>query len=480
MSNSISKPFCACSTPSGVGGIAIIRASGSQSAELMDSYTKILRTAECAYTDEDRKISLRSLPGYVSAYATIIDPVTKKAIDNVIITHFVAPHSYTGDEMVEISCHGGEAVKQEILRIMLENGFRAAEPGEFTRTAFLNGKLDLSEAEAVMDVIAADSERALRAANMQMNGKLSKELNMIEEEIYHATTLIEMIVEFPEHDDTPDNEAEVIKLAEQALSRLNKLKMSYAKGRILSERMRVAICGAPNSGKSSLLNVLSGYERAIVTEVAGTTRDTLEVNLNIGGIPVTLIDTAGIRDTEDRIEAIGVERAYKELTTSDLILYMVSPTETLTNFDYYLKEILASTSPSRMILVFSKSDEGINSSSEEMIKKAKASGIEEIINISSSQEVNIKELKTVITSYYDKLGGSASESVILLNRRHYELIDSATTSLDMAINAIKDGMGVDIASSVMRNTLEEIGKITGKTVSVELANNIFGRFCIGK
>ncbi|MCQ2534731.1 MAG: tRNA uridine-5-carboxymethylaminomethyl(34) synthesis GTPase MnmE [Clostridia bacterium] len=480
MSNSISKPFCACSTPQGVGGIAIIRASGSQSAELMDSYTKILRTAECAYGNEDKKITLSGLPGYVSAYATIIDPVTKKAIDNVIITHFVAPHSYTGDEMVEISCHGGEAVKQEILRIMLENGFRAAEPGEFTRTAFLNGKLDLSEAEAVMDVIAADSERALRAANMQMNGKLSKELGEVEDIIYHALTLIEMIVEFPEHDDTPDNEQEVISMATDALDRLNKLKMSYAQGRILSERMRVAICGSPNSGKSSLLNVLSGYERAIVTEVAGTTRDTLEVNLNINGIPVTLIDTAGIRDTDDRIEAIGVERAYKELTSSDLVLYMVSPTEELSNFEFYLTEILKSTTANRLVLVFSKSDAGENKYSDAMINKAKEAGVDTIISISSMNQINIEELKEVITSYYDKLGGSASGSIILLNRRHFELIDSATESLNMAIGAIRDGMGVDIASSVMRNTLEAIGKITGKTVSVELANNIFGRFCIGK
>ncbi len=441
----------------------------------MDSYTKILRTV----ADVKAK-KLSELPGYCVAYATVFDPNNGKPIDNVIITHFVAPHSYTGDEMVEISCHGGEAVKQEILRIMLDNGFRAAEPGEFTKTAFLNGKLDLSEAEAVMDVIAADSERALRAANMQLNGKLSRELEDTEKDIYHALSLIEMIVEFPEHDDTPVNEDKVVELAEGAKTRLDRLAASYAQGRILSERMRVAICGAPNSGKSTLLNVLTGYERAIVTEVAGTTRDTLEVNLNINGIPVTLVDTAGIRDTEDRIEAIGVERAYQELLSDDLILYMVAPSETNENFRYYLNEMLKSVPPHRMAIVFSKSDIGENINAEDMREFAEESGIETFISISSSDSVNIDELKDVISDYYDKLGGSSSESVILLNRRHYELISEASNDLEMAVNAIKDGIGVDVASSVMRTSLELIGRITGKSVSAELADNIFGRFCIGK
>lgn len=482
MSNIQGKPFCACSTPQGVGGIAIIRASGSASAELMDSYTKILRTSALVESSESgsARIKLSDLPGYCSAYATFLDPKTSLPIDNVVITHFVAPHSYTGDEMVEISCHGGEAVKQEILRILLENGFRAAEPGEFTKTAFLNGKIDLSEAEAVMEVIAADSERALRAANLQLNGKLSKELLLIENNIYHALSLIEMIVEFPEHDDTPENEEQILLIASESQRALNKLAASYAQGRILSERMRVGICGAPNSGKSSLLNVLTGYERAIVTEVEGTTRDTLEVNLNVNGIPITLIDTAGIRDTEDRIEAIGVERAYQELASDDLILYMIAPNENSVSFREFLEELLNSSEASRIVLVFSKSDVGINAESEAMLTYAEQKGITKSISISSSESINIEELKEIITDFYSQLGGAAAESVILLNRRHYELITKAEESLLMAIDAVQSGLGVDIASSVMRTTLELIGEITGKTVSAELADNIFGRFCIGK
>lgn len=474
MSEGMDKPFCAFSTPAGVSGIAVIRLSGEGACAVADKVLKIVRT--CG----DYK-TLLEMPGYTCAFGHVFDSVTNNEIDDVVVTKFVPPYSYTGDELIEISCHGGSIVKQEIMRVLLEAGARVAEPGEFTKRAFLNGKLDLSQAEAVMDVIAADSSRALKASNSQLNGKLTKELDEAEKRLYEALSLIEMIVEFPEHDDTPENTEHLLEILREVNGKLVELQNSYQKGRVLSERMSIALCGLPNSGKSSLLNALSGYDRAIVTEVAGTTRDTLEVQISVDGIPVTIVDTAGIRETDDKIEAMGVERAIKATSESDIVFYLVSPESDSKEIISQIKTILdEGVSPSILTVVFSKSDLGANSDYDEIMKSCGDLGITNSISISSLETISIKELKSYITKVYENLGGNTSSEIIIMNKRHAQIISGAINYLDMGIDAIVNELGVDVASSVIRLSLEQLGEITGKSVSSELVDSIFSRFCIGK
>ena len=474
MPASENRPFCACSTPGGVSGIAVIRMSGKGSLEVAGKVFRILRAA-----GDVKDIS--SMEGYTAALARAFDPETGNTVDDCVITVFRAPHSYTGDDMVEISCHGGVAVKQELIRILTENGARAALPGEFTKTAFLNGKLDLTEAEAVMNVIASDSERALRASNTQLGGALKRELKEAEDKLYEALSKIEMMVEFPEHDDTPENTREVLDIITKVRETFISLRDSYKKGKVLSERMKVALCGLPNSGKSSLLNSLTGYDRAIVTEVAGTTRDTLEVEVNVNGIPVTLIDTAGIRETDDRIEAIGVERAREASFESDLVLYLAAPDMPSDEMTGQIRDLIAGgVDKGSMAVVFSKSDLGTNSSSEKIRSECRAMGIESFISVSSVDRIYLEELKNFITDRYENLGGTSSSETILINKRHALLIEESVGYLDMGIGAIENDMGLDAASSVLRLALDKTGEITGKSVSSELVDNIFSRFCIGK
>lgn len=469
------RPFCACSTPSGVSGIAVIRLSGINSATVVDSCVRIVRSGS-----SDKCVS--KMPGYVAALADFFDPKTNTIIDRVVITRFCAPYSYTGEDIVEISCHGGSAVKQEILRVLLENGARTAKPGEFTKTAFLNGKLDLSQAEAVMDVIASDSRLSLKAANSQLSGSLRAKLATIEDKLYKALALIEMIVEFPEHDDTPESDDKLKQMCHEVQSDLEKLCDTYGQGKILSERMRIALCGLPNSGKSSLLNCLSGYDRAIVTEVPGTTRDTLEVQLDVEGIPVTLVDTAGIRRTGDKVEAIGVERAKDAAKDSDLVFYLVPPEANPLQIKEQLQLLVheAIVDKSRIAVIFSKCDTGRNPDEKLLKEFAKDLGIKGFVSVSTAQEINIAELKLLITDYYTKLGAGVDSEVMLTNRRHCELIKEAVGYMMTANGVLEEGLGVDIASSVIRLALEEIGEISGKTVSSELADTIFSKFCIGK
>ncbi len=477
MTVSDSRPFCACSTPPGTSGIAMIRVSGEGAGKILDRCIRIIRTS----SDAER---ISDMPGYTSAYAEFYDPSDKSSIDKVIITRYTAPHSYTGSEMADISCHGGTAVKQEILSVLISLGMRYAEPGEFTKTAFTAGKLDINEAEAVMSVINAESEAALKAANSQLNGRLSKRLAEAEDLLYRAMALIEMIVEFPEHDDTPENDSEVISLTTEARDIVAGLRDSYGKGRILTESLRIALCGLPNSGKSSLLNALAGYDRAIVTDIPGTTRDTLELTTQIKGIPVTLIDTAGIRRTGDKVEAIGVERARQACADSDLTIYLAACDEDADEITAQMKELFENNDNSKVTLVFSKSDLGINPGGDKIRQAAQDLNITAIAEVSSEEtirdEAGLAQLKDLITDYYEKAGGSSSSDIIVLAKRHSDLLAAAAEQLDMAISTATDGLGVDIMSSVIRAALDNIGKITGKTVSAELADTIFAGFCIGK
>lgn len=468
----MSKPFCACSTPAGTSGIAVIRVSGEDLGSYLDDCFDIIRSSS-------EYKSFSELPGYTCALADMKDPETGAKIDRVIVTAFKAPHSYTGENMAEISCHGGVAVRQEIFRVLYARGIRPAEPGEFTKTAFINGKLDLSEAESVMSVINAESSRTLKAANDLALGALSQRLDLVEKKLYRSLAVIEMMVEFPEHDDTPENAEEVRKACADCLDELNALSLSYERGRLLSDRLKVALTGIPNSGKSTLLNALAGYDRAIVTETPGTTRDTLELNIDIDGIPVTIIDTAGIRDTEDTIEAMGVERSVNASRSADLNLYMIAPEQSAEEVAPVIDK-LSESGAAEIVAIFSKSDVGTNPEEEKIREYLNDKGITDQITISAFEESGTEAVRKVITEFYERTGDTSASKITVISARHAGLLNAASEKLREAYAMIYDGVGIDIASSVIRAALDDIGEITGKTVSKELVDTIFSDFCIGK
>ena len=467
------EPICACSTPAGISGIAVIRVSGNGCGKLADKCSVIIRSS-------GNYSKLSEIPGYTCAFGYVKDPSTGEKVDEVIFTHFEAPHSYTGEEMVEISSHGSGAVKQEILKCLGMSGIRMAYPGEFSRRAFINGKMSLASAEAVMDVINSETERQLEAAGSLMSGKLADEINYIEKNLYDQAAMLETFTEF----DTEDPEEEDAKLEEvkdnlsDCHDRLTTLCKGYGKGRILSERLRVALLGLPNSGKSTLLNTLTGFDRAIVTEVAGTTRDTIEVQININGIPVTLIDTAGIRETEDIIENIGIGKAFEAGRGADMVFYMIPPDMTVEEAYTGVREICEDCES--VTGVFSKSDAGDNPDREEIEAKLTSLGIKNFISISAEEDLNIDKLEDAIIDYYNELGGGASEGLLITNSRHYTKFLKATKKLTLALDALDNNLGTEVCASALRACLDEIGEVTGKTVSATLADTIFSRFCIGK
>ena len=467
------EPICACSTPAGISGIAVIRISGNGCGKLADKCSVILRSS-----GDYSKLS--ELPGYTCAFGYVKDPSNGIKVDEVIFTHFEAPHSYTGEEMVEISSHGSGAVKQEILKCLGMSGIRMAYPGEFSRRAFINGKMSLASAEAVMDVINSETERQLEAAGSLMSGKLAEEIDYIERNLYDQAAMLETFTEFDTED--PDEEEAKLETVKDNLSdchdRLTTLCKGYGKGRILSERLRVALLGLPNSGKSTLLNTLTGFDRAIVTEVAGTTRDTIEVQLNINGIPVTLIDTAGIRETDDIIESMGIGKAYEAGRGSDMIFYMIPPDMTADEAYSGVRGIIEDCES--VTAVFSKSDAGENPDREEIETRLNTLGIESFISISAEEDLNIDKLEDVIINYYNELGGGASEGLLITNSRHYSKFLKASKKLALALDALDNNLGTEVCASALRACLDEIGEVTGKTVSATLADTIFSRFCIGK
>lgn len=465
------EPFCALSTPAGVSGIAVIRASGEGVAFKVSKAVKILRT-----TGGRTSAALTDLKGYESAYGRFEDPDSGRIIDEVVVTYFEAPHSYTGDDMLEISCHGGQAVRQEILRVLYGLGIRPAAPGEFTKTAFINGKIDLTKAEAVMNVISADSARALEASNSQLMGALRDKITQVEDRLYGVLSSIEMMIEFPEHDDTPENTKAIEDGIRSCRDDLDSLYESFGRGRLLTERMKVAIIGLPNSGKSTLLNFLAGYSRAIVTDTPGTTRDTIEFNTEIEGVPVTFVDTAGIRQTDDAIEAMGVKLAGLAASQADLILYLIAPDACA--FD--VKKTMEDLDAAKVRVIFSKSDKGDNPDKENIRSILSSFGINDTVQISVKDNVNTDVIGGFIKDAYEKAGGLNASDITVLSSRHADLLNKASGKLTQALGIISDGLGVDVCSQVVRAALDDTGEITGRIVSEELADTIFSKFCIGK
>lgn len=477
------RPYCACATPPGPSGIAVVRMSGMRSVEVADCVFTMLRS----YSETIGFV--RDMVGYSAAYGVLKDPKSGTVIDEVVLTVFLAPHSYTGEDLIEISCHGGSAVRQEVLRVLIENGARAAESGEFTRNAFLSGKIDLTQAESVMDVISAESSLALESAEIQLNGALRQKIRTVSEALYAVFASLEMIVEFPEHEDSPEHTAATANTLQTLTEELQTLAGTYSQGKILREKMTVVLCGIPNSGKSSLLNRLAGYDRAIVTSLPGTTRDTLEVSTSVEGIPVRLIDTAGLRETMDEIERIGVSRAYDALKEADLLLWLISPEEYTDREDLaFFVEAAKNLGDRRTGILVSKSD--LISQKEagcflkEVLGKIAAMNLSGKIRFSgafsSETGEGVSKIGTEIREIYEELGQGRSAALLLTNSRHYEQIQKAIVRLDEAKKILDSEQPAEIACSLIRMAMDELGEITGDKVSEVLVDTIFSRFCIGK
>ena len=451
------RTIVAISTAVGTGGIGIVRMSGKKCFDILEKIFVPVNNNE--------------IKGYSIKYGKIVNK--DEVIDEVLVSYFVEPKSYTTENMVEINSHGGMVVMQEILKLCIENGATLAEPGEFTKKAFLNGRIDLAQAEAVIDVINSKSEREAKASINQLEGLLSKNIKEIRNDLIEGLANIDVSIDYPEYDVEEVTNNQIMELLNRNKSRLVKLEKSFENGKILKDGIKTSIIGRPNAGKSSLLNLLLKEERAIVTDIEGTTRDTIEEFISIEGIPFKLIDTAGIRETDDKVEKIGVKKAIDIAEQSDLILAIFDVTKDLTEDDFKILKILNNKN---CIIILNKIDlkkEVIKV--DQLIKYSR-----NIIKMSTLNGEGLEELFEKMISIIKINEISSDNELIVINNRHRELIINAEKSLEKAIDTLSNGMPVDVISIYIKEILEELGKITGESVTEDVINNIFSRFCLGK
>lgn len=451
----------AISTAIGEGGIAIIRVSGDKA---LDIVSKIFR----AKNGKD----IKDMKTYTMRYGHIIDIDTKEAIDEVIISFMKGPRSYTAEDVVEINCHGGVTSTNKVLEMTIKAGARLAEPGEFTKRAFLNGRIDLSQAEAVMDLITAKTDLAMKSALMQSNGSLSREIGKLNEYLLNVLALIEYAVDFTEDEEEidPSIPARVRESLEEALNNINRLMKNADEGRIIRDGLSLAIVGKPNVGKSSLLNVLLREKRAIVTDIAGTTRDVIEEYINLDGIPVKIIDTAGIRETEDIVERIGVEKSKEKIEEADLVLLVLDTSRELDKEDF---EIIEAVKNKKTILLLNKID------LENKIDLKLVEDFEHKIKISAKEDLGIDKLKEEVKNMFFN-GTIDSESLVISNSRHKQALIRAKENCEKAIISVKNNEYLDLVSIYVISALKALGEITGTELEEDLVNKIFKEFCCGK
>ncbi|MDD3223107.1 MAG: tRNA uridine-5-carboxymethylaminomethyl(34) synthesis GTPase MnmE [Clostridium sp.] len=453
--------IAAIATALGEAGISIIRVSGSNSLKIVNKIFK-------AKNAED----ILKMRPYTMKYGKIINPSTNDILDDVIITFMKGPKSFTSEDTVEINCHGGILSTKTILEEVLKSGARLAEPGEFTKRAFLNGRIDLSEAEAVMDIITSKTDASMKSAVMQSEGRVSKEINKLRNNLLELIAHIEATVDYPEDDLEEMTSKKAGDKLNKILDKIHSLIISAEEGKIIREGLKVAIVGKPNVGKSSLLNTLLDEKRAIVTEIAGTTRDIIEENINIGGIPIRLIDTAGIRETEDIIERIGVEKSKAQIEDADLIILMLDSSSVLDSKD---KEIIHYIKNKKYIVLLNK----IDIASKLDINSLKELNSKYILKISAKNKIGIDEIKKTIENMF--FGGKINvDNYIITNTRHKAALIMAEKSCNDAVRALKDTSAIDLASIDIREAWNCLGEITGDTVKEDLIDKIFSEFCLGK
>ena len=452
--------IAAISTAMTNSGIGIVRMSGVESLEIIQKIYK-------GKIEKD----FEKIKTHTIHYGYIVDG--DETIDEVLVMILKGPHSFTGEDTVEINCHGGVYVVKRILETVIKHGARPAEPGEFTKRAFLNGKLDLSQAEAVIDVINSKNEYALKSSVSQLKGNVQKKIKEIREEIIYHTAFIETALDDPEHISVDGYGEKLHGVVDNLLEELDRLVKSSDNGRIIKEGIKTVIVGKPNAGKSSLLNVLVGEDRAIVTDIAGTTRDVLEESIQLNGISLNIMDTAGIRDTEDIVEKIGVDKAKTHANEADLIIYVVDASRNLDENDLDIIEMIRDK---KAVILLNKSDLDtvIN---EEIIKNH----IDKpVLSISAKEEQGIRELEDTLKEMFFHGEISFNDEVYITNVRHKTALQDAYGSLQKVIISIENDMPEDFYSIDLLDAYESLGSITGETIGEDLVNEIFSKFCMGK
>ena len=396
-----------------------------------------------------------------------------QTLDEVLVMLMKAPHSYTGEDTVEIDCHGGILAVRRVLEAVCRNGARPAEPGEFTKRAFLNGRIDMSQAEAVMDLIQAKNEYALKNSFRQLQGSVKKKIQDIREKLLYEIAFIESALDDPEHTDLTGYPEKLGKIVMEQKAGIEKLIAASGEGRLLQEGIKTVILGRPNAGKSSLLNLLAGEEKAIVTEIEGTTRDIVEEQINVRGITLRLLDTAGIRDSSSPVEQIGIERAKEQAMDADLILYVVDSSAPLNENDRKIMELIRNK---KTIVLLNKNDLEAAVKEEELKEKLDAP----VISISVKEKKGIHQLETVIQELFFHGGISFNDEIYITSARHRSALEAADKSLKLVENSIADGLPEDFYSIDLMDAYESLGKILGESVGEDLVNEIFSKFCTGK
>lgn len=453
--------IAAISTAPGVGGIGIIRLSGEETFNIIKKI----------FVPKNKS---KEIKGYTFKYGNIINPKTNEILDEVLVSYFIKPRSYTMENMCEINSHGGNIVIQNILEVCLENGAELAEPGEFTKRAFLNGRIDLSQAESIIDIINSKTKKESKASLKQLEGFLSKKIKSIRKKIMDVMVDIEANIDYPEYDIEEVTEKKVENMLKSIEKELMSLKNTFDNGKIIKDGINVAIVGKPNAGKSSLLNALLKEERAIVSKYKGTTRDSIEELMNIDGIPIKIIDTAGIREASDEVEKIGIERAKEIADNADLLIAIF---DISANIDEEDIEIIDLIKDKKAIIVLNKIDliqDNINVDSRISNLNKK------IIKISALNKDGVEKISETIVEMFKINEINLDDGIIVTNTRHKNLINKAINSTENAQISLENKMPMDIVAIEIKNVLEDLGEITGEDVSENIINEIFAKFCLGK
>lgn len=478
MNHCYDSTIAAISTAMSNSGIGIVRMSGPKAVEIVDR----------VYRGKKEK-KLSDQKSHTIHYGYIVDG--NDTVDEVLVMLMRGPHSYTGEDTVEINCHGGVYIVKRILEILIKNGARPAEPGEFTKRAFLNGRLDLSQAEAVGDLITSQNEYALQSSINQLKGNVKKKINEIRKKIIYHTAFIETALDDPEHISVDGYGEELRIVVDDLLKEIKSLLDTCDDGRIIKEGIQTVILGKPNAGKSSLLNVLIGEDRAIVTDIAGTTRDVLEEHINLQGISLNIMDTAGIRDTKDIVEKIGVDKAKSQAGKADLIIYVIDASSPLDEND---NEILSLIQGKTSIILLNKSDLDMIVTKQEVEKAYFASNLAKkenetekensfnvpIIEVSAKNQQGIDELENTLKNMFFAGNLSFNDEIYITNVRHKTALQDSYTALQKVIESIDAGMPEDFYSIDLLDAYESLGNITGETMGEDLVNEIFSKFCMGK